>query len=91
MHLLNTSSTPSGYKFSPRQPTPATPKTCVTCKHFIRDDPAIDARLGKCRLFGEMDMVSGVVRYNFAANCRQFDEECGVKAQYYEPADPFLN
>lgn len=78
---------PCGSKFSPRHPTPVMPKTCVTCKHFIRDHPAIDPRLGKCKLFGEMDMVSGLVRYDFAMDCRLYDEKCGAKAQYYEPLE----
>jgi hypothetical protein len=57
---------------------------CVNCAHFIEKtnnypyDPVPNDKLyGKCKKFGEMDLITGVIEYDFAKYCRDNNEKCG--------------
>uniref|UniRef100_A0A6C0JE98 Uncharacterized protein n=1 Tax=viral metagenome TaxID=1070528 RepID=A0A6C0JE98_9ZZZZ len=52
-------------------------KLCVNCKHFIQDKR-------KCAIFGETDLITGKIDYEYASYCRKHEGNCGDKAIYYE-------
>lgn len=56
---------------------------CLHCVHFIRptelqkeyrDDYE---RYGRCKKFGEMNLITGEIEYSLARHCRLDDEKCG--------------
>lgn len=66
---------------------------CFNCAHFIKYqqlDPLIpstpynDQEFGLCKNFGEMNLVSGKVKYDYASFCRDDDKKCGEKGALYE-------
>ena len=63
---------------------------CVKCKHFMPekyyypDDPPPDDRLGKCGLFGEVNIVTGSIEYDFAKHARNDFKRCGIKGSLFE-------
>ena len=63
---------------------------CVSCKHFMPekyyypDDRPPDDRLGKCGLFGEVDIVTGSIEYDFAKHARNDFKRCGIKGYLFE-------
>ena len=61
---------------------------CVTCEHFIPDIGHKNEFMnivGRCKLFGVKDMVTGIVDHHFASSCRANIELCGKNAAYYQP------
>lgn len=74
-------------RFSPVHNPTRDIRTCVKCKHYVRpDEPKADLRLGRCRLFGEVEPVAGSVRFMFASMVRENQEACGMEGRYYAPA-----
>lgn len=65
----------SGIVFLPTY-NPKSVRTCSTCKHFSLD--------AKCRLFGKVSLVSGVV-YTHPAIFSRTPELCGEVGMYWEP------
>jgi len=64
---------------------------CVNCIHFIEHknnypyDPPPDSReYGKCKLFGEINMITGVIDYDFAKFCRYDSKKCGNNGVKFE-------
>ena len=50
---------------------------CSDCKFYIPNKM-------KCVKFGETDIVTGKTDYEFAANVRFNDSECGKQGRYFE-------
>ena len=54
---------------------------CLNCLHFIKDtnnypyDPIPTA--GKCKKFGEINMITGEIEYDLAINSRLDYNKCG--------------
>jgi hypothetical protein len=57
-------------------------KNCVYFKPYKNDEKIYD--LGKCTKFGKMDILSGIIEYNYAYNCRISNHLCSFKGTYYE-------
>ena len=57
-------------------------KNCVYFKPYEYDDTFYD--LGKCRKFGKIDIVSGIIEYRYACTCRTSDNLCSFNGTYYE-------
>lgn len=64
---------------------------CKNCVHFIEHtnnypyDPVPDnEQYGKCKKFGEMDVVSGAVHHDYARLCRENTKKCGIRGSEYE-------
>ena len=58
---------------------------CIRCKNYIeyfKDNKCLD--LGKCKFFGEKNLVTGEYRYEFAEVCRQSEYKCGIKGKYFQ-------
>ena len=57
-------------------------KNCVYFKPYKHDEKFYD--LGKCTKFGKMDILSGIIEYKYAYNCRTSDNLCSFNGTYYE-------
>lgn len=51
-------------------------KICKSCKFY---EPTRE----RCKLFGNMNVVTGEIEYNFAAAERREQGECGSEAKYW--------
>jgi len=57
---------------------------CSNCLYFIEhknnypyDPIPSNERYGKCKKFGEVNMITGEIEYDLASNCRFNDSKCG--------------
>ena len=57
---------------------------CSNCLHFIEhtnnypyDSIPNDELYGRCKKFGEMNLISGEIKYDFAQDCRLNVSKCG--------------
>jgi hypothetical protein len=66
---------------------------CKNCVHFIEhtanypspyDHIPVDTYYGKCKKFGEMHLVTGHIKYDFAILCRENEKKCGTMGVGYE-------
>ena len=60
---------------------------CMDCKYFLPDkdlDNAHNIEFGRCKLFYDLNVLSGARKYEFASICRSNQSMCGHKAKYYE-------
>ena len=57
-------------------------KNCVYFKPYKNDEKIYD--LGKCTKFGKMDILSGIIEYNYAYTCRISNDLCSFNGTYYE-------
>ena len=64
---------------------------CKTCVYFLAVtnnypyDALPDNNLGRCKKFGELHCVTGVVEYDYAMRCRNDASKCGKLAVEYKP------
>jgi hypothetical protein len=62
---------------------------CSTCVHFIEPthnypyDPIPCDKQGRCKNFGEVNMITGTIEYDFANDCRLNDNKCGKMGLEY--------
>ncbi len=63
---------------------------CKTCIYFMEDrtnypyNPVPNnEKYGKCKLFGEQNLVSGEIQHDYAVWCRQDNTKCGKDGNYY--------
>ena len=64
--------------------------TCINCIHFIEhktnypyDDLSNDKKYGKCKIFGEKNLVTGEIEYNYAFESRKHQTLCGINGKYF--------
>jgi len=64
---------------------------CTNCLHFIEhtnnypyDPIPSDAQYGRCKKFGEINMVTGQIEYDLAIKCRLDVSRCGNDGSEYE-------
>lgn len=65
---------------------------CVNCLHFIEgktnypyDSLPNNSTNGKCKKFGEINVVTGEIDYDFAKYCRKDETKCGkIGTKYTE-------
>jgi len=55
---------------------------CSNCLHFIKNtnqhDPILNSeQYGRCKKFGEMNVITGVIEYDIAKKCRSNNIKCG--------------
>jgi hypothetical protein len=61
---------------------------CCKCKHFIPyNSKELNYTLGKCRIYGQKNIVSGEIEYEFADHCRQNIGQCTKHGFHYEAKD----
>ena len=51
--------------------------------NYFYDDVPID-NLGKCKMFGKKNIVTGQIKYEYAENCRENKEKCDIQGKYFE-------
>lgn len=69
---------------------------CVNCTHFIRHPESqfsnsqskVENTLSRCKLFGEMNIISGELEYDYAIIVRTSDNKCGNSGKYFENKEP---
>jgi hypothetical protein len=60
-----------------------------SCKNCIYYKPNIlhndfTSQFNKCEKFGEKDIITDIIRYNFADFCRNDESMCGKEGTYFE-------
>lgn len=59
-------------------------KFCKNCKHFIPPvDNNINLEYGYCKLYTDVNLVSGEKYFRKASSVRVFNSECGKEARFY--------
>ena len=58
---------------------------CKNCCHFLKDELFENQIYAKCALFGEVDIVSGIITNTNAYRVRNDNNLCGQKGKYYKP------
>ncbi len=69
--------------------------SCFNCVHFIEhrnnypyDPIPCDEQYGKCKKFGEVNLVTGVIEYDLAKHCRNDNAKCGkLGSEYMEKSN----
>ena len=56
---------------------------CSNCVHFIELENDYPYHGNRCKKFGEMDVITGVIAYDLAAVCRLGDSNCGKNGYHY--------
>ena len=63
---------------------------CAECVHFIEhtnnypyDPITSNEQYGRCKKFGEVNMITGVIDNDFASDCRLDNNKCGKFALEY--------
>lgn len=57
---------------------------CKDCAHFLPNKDRTD-EFGKCRLFGDKNIVTGETKYNYADLSRLNNDLCNITGKYFEP------
>jgi hypothetical protein len=64
---------------------------CVNCIHFIEfknnypyDSLPDDSIDGRCKKFGEINSITGIIEYDFAIHCRTDEKKCGKNGSEYK-------
>lgn len=62
--------------------------SCNKCIHY---QPTSLSNDGYCKLFGEKNIISNDIRYEWASRCRENENKCGLQAKHYkELSNPFI-
>jgi len=64
---------------------------CCNCVHFLEhktyypyDPPPDSKEYGKCKLFGQIDLITGDIEYDYAKKCRSDNTKCGKNGTNFE-------
>lgn len=58
-------------------------RLCINCKHFIK--PCFSSvEVGKCKLFYDIDPVSGQKTYKYCSILRQYNNDCGINGTFFK-------
>lgn len=57
--------------------------SCINCSHFIEDKQNL--KDGKCKLFGQKDIITGKIDYLYSLYCREDEQLCGKNGMNYNP------
>lgn len=63
---------------------------CKNCKFFQPSSYTLNNEfqrnnVDKCSKFGEINIITGEIKYDYADFCRKDEDQCGKKAKYFEP------
>jgi hypothetical protein len=60
--------------------------TCINCIHYKLNtfDNDFASTLNKCKKFGEKDIVTNKITYDYATSCRSDKSKCGNEGKYFE-------
>ena len=64
---------------------------CNTCANFIEhtniypyDSIPSDKLYGRCKKFGEIDLITGLIEHDYAKHCRNDMNKCGKNGSEYK-------
>ena len=57
--------------------------SCKHCRHFIPDYYS-STSYSKCKMFGEKNIITDEINYDYANSCREDELKCGINAIYFE-------
>jgi len=58
---------------------------CKNCIYYINEfEKSNDGLLARCTKFGEKDIITNVIKYDYAEICRKDEQKCGKQATYFE-------
>lgn len=60
--------------------------SCRNCIHYLPENYNKDfsSSFNKCNKFGEKDIITNEIRYDFVSNCRKDENKCGEDGKYFE-------
>jgi hypothetical protein len=60
--------------------------TCRNCVYYKPSyfSPDFTSSLNKCTKFGNKDIITNTISYNFADMCRKDETKCGKEGKYFE-------
>ena len=60
--------------------------SCRNCIHYKPNSYYSDftSILSKCEKFGEKNIITDEIRYNYADSCRDNESKCGKEGKYFE-------
>ena len=65
-------------------------KLCINCINFIEDKtnypydtPPDNTLYGRCKMFGEQNIITGEIKHDFASLCRYDNTKCGIDGKYF--------
>ena len=56
---------------------------CKNCAFFKTDMLNIEI-YGRCHKFGDKDIITSKIKYDFAYACREDEKKCGIEGRYFE-------
>lgn len=63
---------------------------CINCLHFIEhknhypyDQIPCNEQYGRCKKFGQVNLITGAIEYDLARNCRFDVSKCGNSGSEY--------
>jgi len=64
-------------------------RLCINCKYFIKhwapyDEENDHTNYGKCKIFGEMNLITGDTTYDYAKLVRNDESQCGLSGKLFE-------
>ena len=61
---------------------------CRNCKFFMpKYYNQFDSDMNRCVKFGEKDIITGKIEYDFVSTSRKDEAKCGLKAKEFEEED----
>lgn len=58
---------------------------CKNCKHFESGTNFFESPIyGKCKLYGDKDLITNKISYKFASSARENNDVCGIQGKNYE-------
>ena len=65
---------------------------CCNCKHFMpHNSEEHKYSLATCLLYGQKDIISGKIRFEFASHVRNSKEQCSKEGFNFEPIDEIVS
>jgi len=61
---------------------------CRNCIYYKSD--GYSSTLSECKKFGEKNIISNEIRYEYADHCRNDESQCGKEGKYFEE-DKYAN
>jgi hypothetical protein len=58
---------------------------CKNCKFFTpMQYNDFDSDMNRCEKFGEKDIITGKIEYDFVSSCRKDEDKCGLDGKLFE-------
>jgi hypothetical protein len=66
-------------------------KLCKDCRHFLPtlygDKYDYGNHLGRCNLYGKINVINGEIEHEYASIVRKFDDMCGINGTHFEKSN----